>query len=77
MTHEEGLAEKYETSTIGDECGCSCPWCGKYVSLQDAHTDGCLEEGYEDTCEHCGKLVEVSGVDYDITVTLWRGTAKP
>jgi len=66
-----------DTSTVGDEIAVPCPWCGESVSVQDAHTDGALTDGFVDYCPNCLKNFKVGSVDYSITVTVDRTEDAP
>jgi len=57
-----------DTYTIGDSHEIECPACKKNICLIDAEIDGCLKEGYEDNCEHCGAKYVITCVDYSATV---------
>ncbi len=66
-----------EHETLGDESEIPCPWCDYAMSLQDAWTDGCVDEGFEDECVNCGKMFEVVSVHSSITICVDRARPTP
>lgn len=65
-----------EHEQVGDDVNVDCPWCGVEQSIQDHVSDG-LDEGFEFECEDCQKMIEVTGVDYSVTVTVDRPKIRP
>lgn len=61
-----------DTETWGDEVRVPCPWCGKWIYIQDAWTDCVVKEGWDDECETCKKPFVVTAVDFDVTVWVDR-----
>jgi hypothetical protein len=54
--------------TAGDENEVECPHCDYAICLVDDWIDGCIESGYELTCPNCDGLVQITDVDYAVTV---------
>ena len=62
--------------TVGDDQSVECPACGKDMSTRDLSTDGCLERGFEDECEHCGVRWGMRVVDWEPTVYVEAAPAQ-
>jgi hypothetical protein len=56
--------------TYGDEISVECPSCGKRMSIQDITTDGCLNPGFVDQCEHCEAEFMIEDAVYSVIVTV-------